>query len=348
MRRGRFTGLDKMIQKDFWHNSKVAVIGAGSWGSVLANLVAPNCREVRMWTRSEEQAKSVNATRVNAEYWPEMKLHERIRAMTEMERAFEGGVQAVIWALPSSICREQARQFAPFFTGSEILLHATKGIEQGSLKRISEILREEIPCPRIGVISGPNLASEIARGEPAATVVASCFKEVIDAGQAILSGDKFRVYPETDVIGVEWAGTLKNILAIASGALDALKLGWNIRATLITRGLAEMVRFGQVMGAETETFLGLAGAGDLLATCSSSASRNYTVGYRLASGEKIEDVLKTLGFTAEGVRTSETVHTFAKTHGIEMPITAGVYELIHGGASAHQVLHHLMTRPLVE
>jgi glycerol-3-phosphate dehydrogenase (NAD(P)+) len=337
-----------MIQKDFWHNSKVAVIGAGSWGSVLANLVAQNCREVRLWTRSEEQAKSVNATRVNSEYWPDMKLHERIRAVTEIERAFEGGVQAVIWALPSGACRDQAKHFAPYFSGEEILLHATKGIEQGSLKRISEILREEIPCPRIGVISGPNLADEIARGEPAATVVASSFKEVIDAGKDLLTTSRFRVYGESDVVGVEWAGTLKNVLAIASGALDGLKLGWNTRATLITRGLAEMVRFGKAMGADTNTFLGLAGAGDLLATCMSPASRNYRVGFRLAAGEKIEDILRTLGSTAEGVRTTETVHLFAQAHGIQMPITEGVHQLILGGVSAAQVLQHLMTRPLVD
>ena len=336
-----------MTQKDFWRNSKVAVIGAGSWGSVIANLVAQNCREVRLWTRSDEQAKTINATRVNSAYWPEMKLHERIRAMTEMERAFEGGVQAVIWALPSSAAREQAMHFAPLFTGEEYLFHATKGIEQGSLKRISEVLREEIPCPRIGIISGPNLANEIARGEPAATVVASSFKEVIEAGKDLLSSERFRVYGDTDVIGVEWAGTLKNILAIASGALDGLKLGWNTRATLITRGLAEMVRFGRAMGAHTETYLGLAGAGDLLATCMSPASRNYRVGFRLASGEKIGEILRTLGSTAEGVRTTETVHTYALANGIEMPITAGVHELLKGDASAQEVLRHLMTRPLI-
>lgn len=336
-----------MTQRDFWPNSKVAVIGAGSWGSVLANLVAPNCRDVRLWTRSEEQAKSVNTTRVNTEYWPEMRLHERIRALTELDRVFEGGVQAVIWALPSGVTRELAKEFAPYFSGEEVLIHATKGIEQGTLKRISEVLREEIPCPRIGVISGPNLANEIARGEPAATVVASSFKEVVEAGKELFTSDRFRVYGETDVIGVEWAGTLKNVLAIASGTLDGLKLGWNARGALITRGLAEMVRFGQAMGAKSETFLSLAGVGDLLATCSSPSSRNYRVGFRLAAGEKIDEILRTLGSTAEGVRTTETVHAFADAHGIYMPITEGVHQLL-SGASPQEVLQHLMTRPLQE
>jgi glycerol-3-phosphate dehydrogenase (NAD(P)+) len=334
-----------MTQKDFWRNSKVAVIGAGSWGSVLANLAAPNCRELRLWTRSEEQARSVNATRFIAQYWPEMRLHEKIRAVTELDRAFEGDVDMVIWALPSSAARSMAKEFAKYFKGHEILLHATKGIEPGTMKRVSQILVEEIPCPRIGVISGPNLADEIARGEPAATVVASSFKEVIEAGKEIFSGDRFRVYGDTDVIGVEWAGTLKNILAIASGAIDALKLGWNTRATLITRGLAEMVRFGTAMGAEQSTFLGLAGAGDLLATCSSPRSRNYRVGFQLGSGKKIEQILAELGSTAEGVGTASSVHKFALSRRIEMPITEGVFHLIQGEASAQEVLHQLMTRP---
>jgi glycerol-3-phosphate dehydrogenase (NAD(P)+) len=334
-----------MTQKDFWRNSKVAVIGAGSWGSVLANLAAPNCREVRLWTRSEDQARSINATRFNSQYWPQMKLHEKIRAVTEPERAFEGEVDLVIWGLPSSAARPMAREFSKFFKGNEVLLHATKGIEAGTLKRISQILLEEIPCPRIGVISGPNLADEIARGEPAATVVASPFVEVIDAGREVLTSERFRVYGDTDVIGVEWAGTLKNILAIASGAIDALKLGWNTRATLITRGLAEMVRFGTTMGAQQATFLGLAGAGDLLATCSSPKSRNYRVGYQLASGRKIQDILSDLGSTAEGVGTAETVHRFALSRKIETPITDGVHFLIKGDVSATEVLHQLMTRP---
>jgi glycerol-3-phosphate dehydrogenase (NAD(P)+) len=379
---------DFMTQRDFWRNSKVAVIGAGSWGSVLANLAAPNCREVRLWTRSEEQARSVNATRLNASYWSEMRLHERIRAVTDPERAFRGAfssgasagvgarggagsgagggtggvggkggaaadsmsdaVDVVIWALPSSVARPMAREFARFFRGHEILLHATKGIEAGTLKRVSEILKEEVPCPRIGVISGPNLADEIARGEPAATVIASHFKEVIEAGQEVLTGPRFRVYGEQDVIGVEWAGTLKNILAIASGAIDALKLGWNTRATLITRGLAEMVRFGVAMGADESTFLGLAGVGDLLATCSSPKSRNYRVGFQLGSGRKLDEILANLGSTAEGVGTTDTVHHYAVAHGISMPITEGVYHLLRGDLSATEVLHQLMTRPLIE
>ncbi len=342
-----------MTQRDFWHNSTIAVIGGGSWGTVLANLAARNCRDVRLWVRNEDQSRSINATRLNAQYLPDMTLNERVHALTDLERVFDtggspNGINAVIWALPSKVCREQAKLLAPLFTGEEILLHATKGIEEGSLKRISEILREELPCPRIGVISGPNLAHEVGRGEPAATVVASVFKEVITAGSAILTSDRFRIYGETDVIGVEWAGTLKNILAIASGALDAMKLGWNARSMLITRGLAEMVRFGEAMGARESTFLGLAGIGDLLATCSSPLSRNYRVGMRLALGEKIEVILADLGSTAEGVRTTRTVYEFALQHGIAMPITAAVHGLIEDGIDVHEVIRQLMVSPVIE
>jgi glycerol-3-phosphate dehydrogenase (NAD(P)+) len=270
------------------------------------------------------------------------------------EAADTGGVSVVIWALPSSVCREQARRLAPFFRGDELVIHVTKGIiesEDGSLKRVSQILLEELPCPRVGVISGPNLAEEIARGEPAATVVASNFNEIITAGQALFASDTFRIYGAQDVIGVEWAGTLKNVLAIAAGALDAMKLGWNARAMMITRGLAEMVRFGIAMGAKESTFLGLAGIGDLLATCSSPLSRNYRVGQRLANGEKIADVLTSMGETAEGVRTTRAVWSFAQKHGISMPITEAVYTLVNPdgqGGGVREMIKSLMARPQIE
>jgi len=327
-----------MTQKDFWRNSRVAVIGSGNWGTALSNLLAANCLEVRLWGRSEELARAINATRTNEAHMPGLRLHERVHAFSSEERTFEGGVQAVIWALPSGATRQRAKEIAPLLRGDEIVLHATKGIEEGSLKRMSEILLEELPCRRVGVISGPNLAHEVAHGEPAGTVVASRFDEVIEAGRVLLSSDRFRIYGGKDVVGVEWAGALKNILAIASGALDALKLGWNTRAFLITRGLAEMVRFGVAMGAKESTFLGLAGVGDLLATCSSNLSRNYRVGFRLAQGEPLERILTELGSTAEGVRTAQAVWEFASKHHISMPITESVHRLLDGRVLAQDGL----------
>lgn len=338
-------GVVSQTPKDFWRSSSLAVIGGGSWGTVLAHLAASQVQEVRLWMRSEELVRKINSTRMNDEYVPGLSLHPRVLATSDLARVFEGGVEGVIWALPSSASRTLARQMAPFFSGREIVIHAAKGIEEGSLKRISEVLVEELPTRRIGVLSGPNLAHEIARGEPAATVMASQYQEVIDAGRILLSQDKMRVYHTSDVVGVEWAGTLKNILAIAAGGVDALGLGWNARAMLVTRGLAEMVRFGCSMGAKESTFLGLAGVGDLLATCSSSLSRNYRVGFRLAKGETLDQILKELGSTAEGVRTTRSVLRYSLENGIDMPITAGVAALLDNKITIQEALHRLMTRP---
>jgi glycerol-3-phosphate dehydrogenase (NAD(P)+) len=337
-----------MIEKAFWSNSRVAVIGSGSFGTVLASLVAKNSRQVRLWSRNEEQVRAINSTRMNPSYVSSLALAPNITAYTDLERVFEGGVQAVIWALPSQVCRQESKRLARFFQGDEILLHAVKGVEEGTLKRVSTILREEIPCPRIGVISGPNLAEELARGDPGATVVASNFTEVVEAGSVLLTTDRFRVYAGSDVIGVEWAGALKNILAIASGAVEAMKLGWNARSLLMTRGLAEMVRFGIAMGAHEETFLGLAGVGDLLATCSSQLSRNYRTGLRLAQGDPLEKVLADLGSTAEGVKTTRSVREFAQLNGIDMPVTEAVYHLLEGQLPVNQIIHELMTRPIAK
>ncbi len=334
-----------MMKKDFWSKSTVAVIGGGSWGTVLAKLVATNAADVRVWVRDEVQARGMNSTRSNPVYVKEMALPGNVRTFTDIERVFEGGVQAVIWALPSKACRETARRFAPLFRGDEIVIHATKGIEEGTMKRVSTMLAEELPVSRIGVLSGPNLAGEISKDEPAATVVASEFREVADAGVYLLTTPRFRVYSADDVIGIEWAGTLKNIYAIAAGALDALEFGWNTRSLLITRGLAEMVRFGLAMGAQEATFLGLAGVGDLFATCSSPMSRNYRVGRKLALGEPLEAILGELGAVAEGVRTAQIISTFAQERKIQMPITQGVSELIQGSRPAGDVLRALMQRP---
>lgn len=333
------------MKKDFWPNATVALLGGGSWGSVLGHLASRNVGEVRMWVREEDRARIINSTRSNPRYVSHLQFSERVKAFSEPERIFERPVQMVIWALPSKVCREEARRLARFFTGEEILIHATKGVEEGTLRRISDVLADEIPCPRIGVLSGPNLAEEVARGEPAAAVVASRFEEVSEAGRAVFRNEQFRVYAASDVAGVEWAGTLKNILAISSGALDALGFGWNSRAMLISRGLAEMVRFGTAMGGEMQTFLGLAGVGDLLATCSSSLSRNYRVGFRLAKGDPLPKILEELGSTAEGVRTAISVWKYAQIRKIEMPITESVYKLVQGELDARRALQELMLHP---
>ena len=336
------------MKKDFWSNAKVAVLGGGSFGTVLANLVAKNCSQVMMYVRQEEQARTMNSTRTNPNYVKDLVLDPKIRAVSEYSKVFETQQDLIIFALPSSASRAQAKLIAPFLTGSEIVLHATKGIEESTLKRISEVLGEELPILRIGAISGPNLAGEIVKGEPAATVVASSFDDVIHAGDCILSNPRFRVYTCHDLIGVEWGGTLKNIFAIASGILDSKGLGWNTKSLLLSRGLSEMVRFGVAMGAQAETFLGLSGMGDLIATCSSSQSRNFRVGYHLAQGKKLDEVLLELGQVAEGVRTTRIVYEFAKSRNVDMPITEAVYKILQGEWTTDQGVMHLMTRPQVQ
>jgi glycerol-3-phosphate dehydrogenase (NAD(P)+) len=336
------------MKKAFWSNSHIAILGGGSFGTVLANLAAKNVAHVSLYVRAEDQARQLNSTRMNPSYVKELVLDSKIRAVSQYEKVFETSPELVVFALPSHATREQSKIIARHLKGHELILHATKGIEEQSLKRISEVLREELPLMRIGAISGPNLAGEIAKNEPAATVIASPFREVIEAGEQVFSTDRFRVYTSTDIVGVEWGGTLKNIFAIASGILDSVGFGWNTRALLLSRGLAEIVRFGVAMGAEPETFLGLSGMGDLIATCSSNQSRNFRVGYQLAKGEKLEDVIANLGQVAEGVRTTKIVYEFARERNVEMPITEAVYKILQGQWSVEQGVQHLMTRPTVQ
>ncbi len=316
------------MKRDFWPNSSVAVLGGGSWGSVLAQLASKNVKEVRLWVRSEEHAREINSTRSNSRYFESIEMNSKITAMSDLGRVFESQVHAVIWALPSAVARETAKKICGCFKGDEILIHATKGVEPQTLKRISSVLKEEIPCARLGVISGPNLAVEISEGKSASTIVASKFLEVIEAGKAIFQSPEFLVFGSFDVIGVEWAGTLKNVLAIAAGAVETANLGWNARSILISNGLNEMLRFGKALGASEETFLGLAGIGDLLATCT-PLSRNYRVGMGLGRGEPIDAILRKLGSTAEGVATARNVSQFARDRKIDMPITQSVDQLIH-------------------
>jgi len=332
------------MPKDFWRKSRVVVLGGGSFGSVLAQLASERCREVMIYVRDEAQARSMNSTRSSLDHQSNLVLGPNIITVSDPNRILEQRFEAMLWCLPAGACREAARVFARAFRGDEILIHATKGLEENSIKRISEVLREEIPCPRIGVLSGPNLASELALGEPAATVVASHFPEVVDAGIELFHHSKFRVYRGTDVVGVEWAGALKNIYAIASGALHGFGYGMNAKSFMVTRSLAEMAKFAVSRGAQERTFMGLAGFGDLMATCLSPASRNFTVGYRLGLGEKLPQILESMSQVAEGVRTTAIVVKEARATGVSMPIACAVQDLIDGKADSKEGLVSLLNR----
>ncbi|MBM3275499.1 MAG: NAD(P)-dependent glycerol-3-phosphate dehydrogenase, partial [Candidatus Sericytochromatia bacterium] len=250
--------------------------------------------------------------------------------------------RVIFLVVPSHGLRAVARHLGGDLDGSQVLIHAVKGIEPGTFKRMSQILREETASRKIGVLSGPNLAKEVALHHPSATVIASRFEEVIEIGRNLLWCKSFRVYGNTDVIGTEMGGALKNVMAIASGIATGLGFGMNTMALLMTRGLAEIARLGVAEGAQLQTFQGLSGIGDLMATCFSPLSRNYQVGLRLAKGETLDDIVAGMSQVAEGVKTTRTVFEWSKASGVYMPITEGVYRMLFDGARPQEVLSSLM------
>jgi glycerol-3-phosphate dehydrogenase (NAD(P)+) len=247
--------------------------------------------------------------------------------------------------VPSHGMREIAFQLGAYLNGEHVIVHASKGIERESYKRMSEVLRDETCVRRIGVLSGPNLARELALGQPTGTLIASRYDEVIERCQAVFNNGYFRVYAGQDVIGAEVGGAFKNVVALASGVAAGLGLGDNTRALLITRGLAEMARLGMAMGGELATFAGMAGIGDLIATCSSTLSRNHQVGFRLARGETIEQIQAHMQMVAEGVKTTRAVQDFAKRHGLELPIVRAVHRLLYENCDIGTAVSDLMATP---
>lgn len=320
---------------------RVGVVGGGSWGTVLAHLAAVNGHDVRLWMRDAQAAAEIQATRRNSKYLPDLVLHPGLTATTDLA-ALGRDCGVILVVVPSHALRETMGVLGDSLDGSHILIHAIKGIEPDSFMRMSQILREETCCKKIGVLSGPNLAKEVALGHPSATVIASGYQEVIEAGSQILRSKTFRVYGNPDVVGTEMGGSLKNIMAIASGMADGLGFGDNTKALLLTRGLAEITRLGVAFGAEPLTFSGLSGIGDLMATCFSPLSRNYQVGNRLAKGESLDVIREDMRQVAEGVRTTRTVARYARAHGIYMPITEGIFRILYEGATPREALSGLL------
>lgn len=321
-------------------SASISVIGGGSWGTTIAHLIAQNGFPVRLWMRDPEQVRILNENHRNPRYLADLDLDPRLLATTSLAEAAQAATLFIM--TPSHSFRSVMNELGNHLDGSKVLIHGVKGIEPGTFKRMSELIREETCCRKIGVLSGPNLAKEVAAGQPSATVIASCFQEVIDAGILALKSKTFRVYGNSDVIGTELGGALKNILAIASGITHGLGFGDNTKAFLLTRGLTEMTRLGTSMGAEAQTFSGLSGIGDLLATCFSPLSRNYQVGYRLARGETLEAVTADLKQVAEGVRTTKTVTEYARAHHVYMPITESVYRVLFEGTTPEKALGELL------
>jgi glycerol-3-phosphate dehydrogenase (NAD(P)+) len=320
---------------------KVAVLGGGSFGTVIANIVAENGHSVGLWLRDQARADLLNQSHENSRYLPGYRLSENIIASSSLEEVL-ADADLVFVAIPSQSFRDVIRQAVPWLKPDQMLVSTTKGIEAQTFSLMSEILREELPQARVGVLSGPNLAKEVAARQLTATVIASDCPELRNAVQAILHSAYFRVYASSDTYGVELGGTLKNIYAIAAGLSAALGMGENTKSMLMTRSLAEMSRFAVCMGANPMTFIGLAGVGDLIVTCMSPLSRNYRVGYALGEGKTLEQAVESLGQVAEGVNTIKHVREKACDMGVYMPLVCGLYEVVFNKAPVADVVKMLM------
>jgi glycerol-3-phosphate dehydrogenase (NAD(P)+) len=325
----------------------IGIIGGGSFGSALADIIGSKGHPVLQWYRSAESAEAFNRTRENAKYLPGFKLSDEITATADMEKVARSA-RLLFLCVPSPYFRDMARRLGDWIDGGQILVSTTKGMEAQSFKLMTEILREETSSLKIGALSGPNLAKEIAAKVPSGTVIASRYEEVTAKVQEVLSGPYFRVYSSADVNGVELGGVLKNVYAIATGLISALKMGDNTMGMLITRGLAEMSRYAEKMGSNPLTFLGLAGVGDLVTTCNSNLSRNFRVGYMIGQGRNLEEAMKEIGEVAEGVNTVRIVKERIAALGIRMHILEGLHALLFEGKDLPTVLQQLMNVPQME
>jgi glycerol-3-phosphate dehydrogenase (NAD(P)+) len=322
-------------------NERVAVLGAGNWGTVVADLIAGNGHPVRLWCRRKEQAEEVNDAHTNERYLPGVKLSADIRATHRLREAVDG-VPLLFFIIPTKAFRETCRAVGDLLTPDQLVVHGSKGFEAETHHRMSEILRQETCVKQLGVLSGPNIAPEIAAGKPAGAVVASAFPRVVSEATEALKGERFRIYHSRDVAGVEIAGALKNVVAIAAGVARELELGENARALLITRGMAEIRRIGAAQGAAPETFGGVAGLGDLIVTCASPLSRNNRVGAALARGEKLPEIVTRLGMVAEGVNTARVAHEVIAARRLDAPVFEAVYRVVHEGEDPKDALRRLM------
>ncbi|WP_421921527.1 NAD(P)H-dependent glycerol-3-phosphate dehydrogenase [Marinobacter salarius] len=319
----------------------VAVLGGGSFGSAMAKVLGENGHTVHFWMRDEAQADEIRNTGINSRYMPDVPLTGDIQPTTSLPEAV-GKAEIVFVAIPSKAFRSVIRENSSEFREGQIVVSLTKGIEEHGFKLMSEILQEEIPRSRIGVLSGPNLAGEIVSQDLTATVIAAKDPDVRRTVQELLGCEYLRVYANVDVYGVELAGALKNIYAIVAGLASARNLGENAKAMLITRGLAEMSRFAVSLGANPMTFMGLAGVGDLIVTCTSPKSRNYRVGYAVGNGQALDEAVAELGQVAEGIYTLKLVKEKSEAIGIYMPLVRGLYEILYDGASISAVINSLM------
>ncbi len=329
--------------------SRLAVIGAGAWGTTLANLLAgKGFREVNLWVYEADLAVRMARDRENDTYLPGFPLHPNLCPTSDLSEAAHD-VSIFISVPPSHTVRSVWEQLAPMLSEGALLVSATKGIEAESLQTMSRVLQAVIGLEKhvdIAALSGPTFAREVSQQIPSAVVAAAPSAEVAREVQALFHTELFRVYTNTDVLGVELGGALKNVMALAAGVCDGLQFGYNARAALITRGLAEIAQLGVAMGASTQTFAGLSGMGDLVLTCTGDLSRNHTVGVQLGQGKSLNDILQGMNAVAEGVTTAGSAVALGRKYGVEMPIAERIYALLNGDVTPHAAVTELMTRAL--
>ncbi|MEW4354989.1 NAD(P)H-dependent glycerol-3-phosphate dehydrogenase [Streptococcus pneumoniae] len=324
---------------------KIAILGPGSWGTALAQVLNDNGHEVRIWGHLPEQIQEINQYHTNSHYFKDIVLDDKIKAYLDLNEALDQ-VDAVLFVVPTKVTRLVAKQVAQALTHKVTLMHASKGLEPDTHKRISEILEEEIPAhlrSEVVVVSGPSHAEEAIVRD--ITLITAASKDLASAkyAQEIFSNHYFRLYTNTDIIGVETAGALKNIIAVGTGVLHGLGYGDNAKAAIITRGLAEITRLGVKLGANPLTYSGLSGVGDLIVTGTSVHSRNWRAGDALGRGEKLADIEKNMGMVIEGISTTKAAYELAKELGVYMPITQAIYQVIYENQAIKEAIHDMMS-----
>ncbi|KRM69480.1 glycerol-3-phosphate dehydrogenase [Apilactobacillus ozensis DSM 23829 = JCM 17196] len=328
---------------------KIAVLGAGSWGSMLANILDENGHDVRLWSYNPKQVEELNTKHTNSKYMKDFTYSDSLVAYSDMQAAVKD-VDDILMVVPAQVTRSVAQNLNTILNEMDIkpnIIHGSKGIEQKTYKRMSEVLAEEISSNNrngIAVISGPSQAEDVAKKDITLVTAASSDIKIAEHFQKLFMNGYFRVYTNDDIIGVEIGAALKNIIALGAGALYGLGYGDNAKAALMTRGLAEISRLGTSFGANPLTFTGLSGFGDVIVTATSSDSRNWRAGYQLGKGEKLSDVVKNMGMVIEGVATTQAAYELAKQRGIDMPITSAIYNVLNENVSVKEAISKLMLR----
>lgn len=324
-------------------NPKIAIIGDGGWGTTLAVLLAKKGFGVSLWGAFPDYIEEVRESRESIKFLPGVKIPDSVKLTSDMEEALRGS-KLVILAVPSQFMRGILMMLKMEEVSGKSFVSVAKGIENGTLKRMSELICEVLGAVRLAVMSGPTIALEVANGVPTTAVVSSADNDLALEMQQLLMTERFRIYTNDDIIGVELGGSIKNIIAIAAGASDALGYGTNAKAALLTRGLVEMARLGVAMGAKRETFYGLSGLGDLTTTCISQYSRNRWLGEEIGRGKRLADILKETAMVVEGVATTKSAHDLSKRYNVDMPITMEIYKVLYENKDAKAAVRDLMTR----